>query len=189
MSCLGSYPLYTSYAFILPRTTFFPVETSVDVPLCTPIPLVEIFGHMLPWMLVLTVETAMLSVKTSMHVLHKHPYTCFCGHTYTYFYVSVCPCTCFCENTCTCPHKHPCSQWLLWVYICRFVQNKVPLVSCIGGIAQWSFFHVITFTNGSEVHQLFSKDGAKLTFTQDILHLYTTDNHLLTTHIPSNVWV
>ena len=57
----------------------------------------------------------------------------------------------------------------------------------------WNFIarvcHVISVINRSNVHQLFIKDGTKLTFIQGIPYLYTTHKHLITNYIPSNLWV
>ena len=39
------------------------------MPLCMPIPLVEIYGNVIPCTLILAVETPVLSVETSVHVL------------------------------------------------------------------------------------------------------------------------
>ena len=50
-------------------------------------------------------------------------------------------------------------------------------------------YHVITFNNSSEVCQLFSMDSTQLPFIHGIPYSYTTHNHLLSTHIPSNVLV
>ena len=50
-------------------TTVFTVEKFVDVPLCTLIPLVEIYGHLIPCTLVLAVETQVLRVEISVHMI------------------------------------------------------------------------------------------------------------------------
>ena len=64
-----SYPPYPPYAFVLPCTAVFPVKTPVDVPLCMPIPLVEIYEHVLPFTLALTLVTTVLAEETSVHML------------------------------------------------------------------------------------------------------------------------
>ena len=61
---------YLSYELVLPHATVFPVETSVDMPLCMTVSLVETYGHRLPFTLVLAVETYVhVIMQASVHVL------------------------------------------------------------------------------------------------------------------------
>ena len=82
MPRLYFYPPYTSCTFVLPFSTVFTVEISVDVPPCMPLPLVEIYGHVLSWTLLLSVEIS-LDVPTRAYV-HALPQVslivlpCFC---------------------------------------------------------------------------------------------------------------
>ena len=66
MSRLGFYLPYFSYVFIIPHTTVFTVELSLEVTLCTPISLLEIYVYVFLF-------TPLLSVETFMHTL---PITC-----------------------------------------------------------------------------------------------------------------
>ena len=70
ISRLGLYLPYSSYGFVIPHTTVFTAETSVDMPLCTPITLVEKYGHALPCTPILSVE---IPVETSVHMLPQEP--------------------------------------------------------------------------------------------------------------------
>ena len=58
------YILYLSCVFVLPHTTVFTLDSSVDVILCTPIPLVGMYGQLIP-------RTSVISVETPLHVLPK----------------------------------------------------------------------------------------------------------------------
>ena len=48
-----------------------PVEMSVYVTTCTPVPLLEIYGYLIPCNIVLAVETTLLLVETSLHLLPR----------------------------------------------------------------------------------------------------------------------
>ena len=65
----GLYLQYFSYAFVLPCTNVFTMETPVDMHPFTPVPLVEIYGQVLTFTPVISLETTVLSVEISMHVL------------------------------------------------------------------------------------------------------------------------
>ena len=58
------YLQYLAYMLVLSTTTLFTMELYVDLTLCIPIDLVEIYRHVLP-------STPILSVETSVHGLPR----------------------------------------------------------------------------------------------------------------------
>ena len=87
MSRMVSYLPYSSYAFVLPRTTIFTMEFSMYMNPCMPVPLVGIYGNVLPRTPILSVETTLHTPpRPSVHMLLQPSFLvlpCVCMSVYT----------------------------------------------------------------------------------------------------------
>ena len=95
MSRTGLYLPYLSYASVLTHMYVFTLDSSVGVIPCMPIPLVEIYGHVLPGTPAFSAETHLYaltrySMNTEMSV---HALMIFCARGIRAHLLNL-PCTC-----------------------------------------------------------------------------------------------
>ena len=113
MSLTGLYLWYLLYASGLSRTNIFTLDLCVGVTTCTPVPLVEIYGHVLPWtpvfseeMIVHALTQSSVHAETSVHrVIRSSVHVAFV-HALTQSSVHVLLWASFLVLMCVCVYVH-----------------------------------------------------------------------------------
>ena len=136
ISCMGSYLPYLSYTFILLRTNFFTLDLFMDVTMCTPVHLVEIYGRVFPCTPVFSAETyihtltqSSVHAETSVHTLTQSSVHVASVHALTHSSVNVLPQASLLLLPCVCVSMHGLTWASVHVPLQAYV--LVVVVTCV----------------------------------------------------------